>query len=172
MNIKTMLTSMKHDASASPSASFRANARIRILNTVTNKPSGKPVWHTRPKAWGYAVGSILATLVLTTGVVYAAQSSSPNTVLYPVKVLSEQAALTLSPTKSVKTTVAATIISRRIREVEQTQKEGTKKEVEQSITNLNTEIKNIRQLHDVSQTVISKTLEEHDRRSSDHSEDD
>lgn len=148
-----MLRSLKE---VGPSDTYRTNARIRILNTIISPPH-----HHLPRYLGYTFGTALATVVLSIGTVYAAQSSLPNTPLYPVKVFSEDVALTLSPTKSIKTSVAQTIISRRITEVEAVQEQGDTKAVQASVSHMNEDITSIQKRNDVAQNKIEEEINRH-----------
>ena len=158
-DIENILRGLKKDAVLSET--FRDNARIRILNTVTNPHPLKLSWYKKPRVLGYTLGTAIATVVLSIGTVYASQSSLPDSALYPVKVFSEDVALTLSPTQSLKTSVAATIISRRVTEVETLQKQGNPQAVRASITHLNTDIESIQKRKDISQEKIEQTITEH-----------
>ncbi len=146
---------------AVPSETFRANARIRIINTVTAPHPLRVSWYRRPRVFGYTFGTAIATIVLSAGTIYAAQTSLPNSTLYPVKVLSEQVALTLSPTESLKTTVASSIIARRIDEIQHAQIQGNQKEIDASITNLRDDIQEIQKRKDVSHDTIETVLTQH-----------
>lgn len=157
--IENILHALKGDAVLSDT--FRTNARIRILNTVTNPQPLKLSWYKKPRVLGYTLGTAIATVVLSVGTVYAAQSSLPQSALYPVKVFSEDVALTLSPTESLKTSVASTIISRRITEVEALQKQGDQQAVKESISHLNADVESIQKRHDISREKIEQTLTEH-----------
>lgn len=159
-DIERLLQSLRQDPGASPSATFRTNARIRILNSVTQPL--RPGWYKKPRLLGYTLGTALATVILSVGTVYAAQSSLPGSQLYGVKVASERVALTLSPTESLKSTVASTIISRRIDEMEHAQKSGDTEELNRSIFNYNQTLHSLRAHTDVSRERIDKTVAEHD----------
>lgn len=158
--IDQLLKGLKGYPEVIPSADWRENARIRILNLVT--PAVKPHWYQKPRIWGYTVGSALATATLSVGVAFAAQSSLPNSPLYPVKLLSEHVALTLSPTESLKTSVAQSIISRRISEVEEVQKTGNKKRIDESIVRLHEDVDAIKNREDISRDRINETLTQHE----------
>lgn len=158
--LEKKLTSLRHEGV--PSDAFRTNARIRILNSLTvTHPVRKP-WYRRPTYIWYTLGTALATLILSVGTVYAAQSSFPDSKLYPLKVLSERVALTLSPTESLKTTVASTIISRRITEIEELQKRDDEPAVEASISHFTEDVASIQKREDISQEDIQRTLKEHE----------
>lgn len=152
-NIIKLLKGLKEEGV--PTDSFRTNAKIRIINTVTEKPRFVP------RYFGYSFGAALATVVLSVGTVYAAQSSLPTSTLYPVKVLSERVALTLSPTESLKTTVASSIISRRITEIETVQKQGNEKVIEESIANFDEDVASLQKRKGVSKEVIVSEIAAH-----------
>ncbi len=158
-DIEKILRSLKEEVS--PPDTFRANARIRVINTVTNPHPLRASWYRRPRVLGYTLGTAIATVVLSVGTVYASQSSLPDNSLYPIKVLSEKVALTLSPTESLKTTVATTIISRRIDEVQKAQIQGDQKEIDASVDNLNTDVAQLQQRKDISHDAIETVLTQH-----------
>lgn len=157
--LESLLLSLKKDGV--PADTFRTNARIRILNTVTNPHPFRASWYQRPRVIGYTFGSAIATVVLSVGTVFAAQTSLPTHTLYPVKVLSERVALTLSPTESLKTTIASSIISRRITEIETVQKQGNKKDIEESIANFDEDVEVIQKRKGISHSEIDSEIEEH-----------
>lgn len=158
-DIENILRGLKEEIT--PPDTFRANARIRIINTVTNPHPLRVSWYRRPRVLGYTLGTAIATVVLSVGTVYAAQTSFPNSTLYPIKVLSEQVALTLSPTESLKTTVASSIISRRIDEIQHAQIQGDQKEIDASVDNLNNDIAELQQRKDISHETIETVLTQH-----------
>lgn len=160
-NIEELLRNLKEESAAVPSETFRTNARIRIINTVTNPHPLRASWYQRPRVLGYTVGTAIATVVFSVGTVYAAQSSLPNSTLYPIKVFSEQAALTLSPTSSIKTTVVSTIVARRIDEIQAAQKQGDQKEIDASITNFDDDISALQKRKDISQESLHGILSTH-----------
>lgn len=159
--LEQLLRSLKQESETVPADTFRANARIRILNTIASPRPLRISWYQKPRILGYTFGAAIATVVLSVGTVYAAQSSLPNSKLYPLKVLSEQAALTISPTESLKTTVAGSIISRRIDEIEHAQKQGGQKEIDASITNLNDDVAELQKRKDISHDAIETILTKH-----------
>jgi hypothetical protein len=158
-----ILQDLKNDAESAPSASFRTNARIRILNTVAVPvPSVSPSAGHRRLGMIYAFRFGFVVFLLFGGTVYAAQSSGPKDALYQVKVLSEQAALTLSPTESAKTSVAMTIIGRRAEENEDAKKEGNQEDLLQTITNFESSVSQIRKTDHLNQDKIEREIEDHE----------
>ncbi len=162
IQIEKILKTLKNNPESRPTAAFRTNARIRILNTITNSQIPlqsqvrRPIWMT------YALRLGVFALFLTGGTVYAAQSSLPKDVLFPVKVLSERVALTLSPTQKTKTTVANTIIGRRAMEIEQAKNDGNKKEIQQTVTNYESTVSEIRNNKYVSHDDIEREVSKHE----------
>ena len=155
-DIENLLRGLKEHPEATPSSTFRTNARIRILNTVSRLAD--PPWYRRPRYWGYATGSAIATVALTVGTVFAAQSSNPDSRLYPVKVLSERVALTLAPTENLKNDVAGTIITRRIDEIEHEQKSGDIQGLDDSIKRFNTDLEDLQGHKELSREHINSTI--------------
>lgn len=162
IQIEKILHTLKSDIESRPSVAFRTNARIRILNTIAgsqmpvHSPIRRSVWMT------YAFRLAVLALFLTGGTVYAAQSSHPKDILFPVKVLSERVALTLSPTQTAKTTVANTIIQRRAMEVEQAKNEGNKEEIRQTVTSYESTVSEIRNNTHVSRDEIEREVKKHE----------
>lgn len=157
--IEDLLRGLKDHPEATPSPTFRTNARIRVLNTVT-QPAPFP-WYRKPRLWGYAAGSAIATVALSVGTVFAAQSSRPDSTLYPVKVLSERVALTLAPTETLKNDIASTIISRRIDEMEQEQKSGDIQGLDNSINHFNADLEELQGHRGLSRDHINNTISGH-----------
>lgn len=147
--IEQLLKNLKEEAVVR--SDFRTNARIRVINTVSRP-------HPFPRYLGYTVGTAIATAALSVTTVFAAQTSLPGNPLYPVKVFSEDVALTLSPTKSMKTSVAQTIISRRVTEVEAEKKQGDAPAIQKSIDHLNRDVQDIRERKDVEQDKIDTVV--------------
>src|SRR5690242_13348463 len=160
-SIEQLLKNMHHIKQAHPSDAFRKNARIRIMNTITTPRAFKLSWYQKPRVAGYIAGSAIATFIFSAGTVFAAQSSLPNALLYPIKIASEKVALTLSPSTSLKTTVASSIISRRIDELKEAQKSGNEKAIDESITNFNNELDTLDRKKGILRTSIDQTISKH-----------
>jgi hypothetical protein len=156
--IESILKNIKTDSGMVPSVAFRTNARIRILNTVASSKIASPMLHYRSIPFIHAFRLALLMLFFVTSTVYAAQSSNPHDFLYPVKTLSEQAALTLSPTESAKTSVAMTIISRRAGEHESAEKQGNTKEIQQTRANFNSAVVEIRKTEHLNKEKIESEI--------------
>lgn len=147
-NLEQILKDLHHLPAATPEASFRTNARIRLLNLLST-PSAASVPLIRARAFRWAGAFAVATLILGTGAVYASQSSLPGTPLYPVKIASEKVALNLAPTGQIKTSVATGMIDRRADEVNKLHQEGATEETKVAVKNYTqtvAEIKNTAQI--------------------------
>ena len=162
--LEQILRNFKNDGGVSPDASFRTNARIRILNTVSGQARSVPGVNTRSFFTSFAFRIAAILLFLSGGtIVYAAQSSNPSDALYSIKVASERTAMTLSPSGSLKTEVAATIISHRADEIVHAQKEGNKKALQQSVTSYKETVGKMLGSHSVSRDAIQREIKKHDR---------
>ena len=143
--IGQLLKDLKSDTSHVPSDVFRKNAKIRILNRliaaqVQKKPtSNKSMWFFLPFRM-FALSFVMLCVVLL-----ASQSSKPTNILFPVKVMSERVALTLSPNEKAKSAVVNTIISRRTSEVESAKKSGSTEAIEKAIQVLEKTTEELRQ---------------------------
>lgn len=160
--IEAILKNLKSDKEISPNAAFRTNARIRILNTVVNAKTTTSIPHHYSIPMAYAFRFALLLLFLFGSTVYAAQSSNPHDVLYPIKTLSEQAALTLSPTESAKTSVAMTIISRRANEHESAEKAGDTEEIKQTTTNFDSAVVEIRKTKHINREKVETEIRKYE----------
>lgn len=162
IQIENMLKNLKNDKEISPSTAFRTNARIRILNSVASSKitTSIPHYHSIPMVYAFRFALLLVFLFGST--VYAAQSSNPHDVLYPVKTLSEQVALTLSPTESTKTSVATTIISRRAEENEHAKKDGNVDEIKQTTTNFESAVVKIRKTEHINREKVETEIRKHE----------
>lgn len=131
--LEKILKNLKHHPGVNPNPTFKKNARIRILNRIS---SGEVkieksslftplVFLTTllfSKPLRYALTSLLVFLSLGSGLIAAAQASSPSDWLYPIKVASEKAALELAPTLDLKHQIADIIVKRRLAELRQLEK--------------------------------------------------
>lgn len=134
------LHSLKRDEDVNPSVSFRENTKVRLMNLISdqekvleNKPSF--VFIKNPKFAFRLAGIFLIILVfIFTGTILAAQSATPKNQLYPVKLASEEIALKLSPSSSLKANIAVEIVRRRASEIDSEKQKGNKSEIKQGIT--------------------------------------
>lgn len=162
VDLEKMLESLRPDPGSNPTTAFRTNARIRILNRIaqTPEPLRSPAPH--PFRAIYALRLAILILFFAGGTVFAAQSSLPKDALFPVKVLSERVALTLSPTQTIKTTVANAIIGRRAMEIEATKQDGNTEEVRQTISQYESTVSEIRSNKEVDRNEIEREVSKHE----------
>lgn len=158
-SLESLLRLLRTHPRAIPSESFRTNARIRILNRIRGNfaVQQRPSWVRR--AWQIALAALAAPALLGASIVAAAQNSNPHDPLYPVKIASEKAALTLAPAPQIKTGVATTIIDRRAQEVKHAQ--DNKQEIEERIQTYKETVNTIQKTRDVEEKEIDKHIEEH-----------
>ena len=118
-NLEELLKTFKTKEDAIPSEIFRQNTRIRILNQISKGPSlnkNFSLKRNRFFSFRFALALVLILLMVSTGTILAAQSAGPGSGLYPIKIASENAALTLSPS-SLKPKIALEIVKRRAGEI-------------------------------------------------------
>ncbi len=156
------LRELTHDEELSPSAAFCTNARIRILNTIQSGATPSTYNRRLPGLTYLFRFAAPIIILLFAGVVYAAQSSNPRDMLFPVKLLSERAALTLSPSESAKTSVASEIIGRRAQEGEHAKNEGDIEELQQSAANFDTSVSRIRETKHIDQEKIENEIQKYE----------
>ena len=131
-NLEEILKSLKTETS--PSAEFRQNARIRILNQISESPKKEfDYQRNRFFSFRFAFALVLALLVLSSGTILAAQTVGPKSQLFPVKIASENIALGISPTP-IKQKLAVEIVKRRAQELSDSQKSGDTQQIQQDIT--------------------------------------
>lgn len=115
-----ILKSAKSAPWAQPSAEFRQNARIRLLNSIAAKAEKQTL------SQNYSFGQLLSfrfaavfgviLLFLFTGTVALAQSSVPGEFLYPLKIASEKALLAITPSGDLQDKLAQKFARRRLSE--------------------------------------------------------
>ena len=163
--LEHVLRQMKNMPEAQPDKGFRVNAKVRVLNVagswVSPTPGGwwRRVQYQISRA---AIGGTLGVALMGTSVVYAAQFSSPGSALYPVKVASEDVALTLAPTKHLKTTVATTVIDRRAKEVEELKSTGSTGDVSHAISDFRDTVDRAEHLSGVDSDEVARHIKEHE----------
>jgi hypothetical protein len=161
--LSQLLKELKHSDAVTPCASFRMNARIRILNTVSKNTQTVPHVKSSPIFLRYAFRFAVIIIFLIAGTIVYAQSSNPGDPLFSVKVVSERTALILSPSEQIKTNIAASIIARRADEVVHAQKEGNKSEIQQTVSNYKNTVIEILKVHSISRDTVEREVIKHDQ---------
>ncbi len=162
-NLEQILKDLHHLPAATPQASFRTNARIRLLNLLSAPAAAfpRPAMAIRSQVLRWAGAFALAIFILGTGAVYASQSSLPGTPLYPVKIASEKVALGLAPTGQIKTAVATSMIDRRADEVNKLHQEGTTEETRVAVQNYTQTVAEIKNTAEVDLNEVEQHLAKH-----------
>ncbi len=164
-NLEDILRGMRVHSASGPDDQFIKNARIRVLN-LANRVEDKPVLAPqRRSAWlpfRFAAAGAVAAFALGTGIVYAAQSSLPGSMLYPVKVASETVALGLAPTNAMKTNVAGAVIDRRASEVKELKTYATNEEVSHAVSEYQKTVNDIRRMPGLNESHIEEHVREHE----------
>ncbi len=131
------LKSLKAEEDANPSVVFRNNAKIRIMNQITE---ASPTFESkrnfalfRKPAFRFAGVLVLLLLVLSTGTILAAQGANPNSQLYPIKLASENAVMAALPNSPLKANVALAIAQRRAEEINSEKQTGNITEIKKGI---------------------------------------
>lgn len=104
----------------------------------------------------------LVVLLVGSGTVYAAQWAKPQDALFPVKVLSEQVAVRLAPTKAIRQTVAQTVMERRLEELKSAGKTNDKKTIDGAIEEYRKSREDIATTADTKDQHLKQELEKHD----------
>lgn len=101
-----------------PRPEFRARARYQFnsaLQVIESRRS-RPIWRRLPQ-WATIVSIVLVVLLAGSGTVAAASNSMPDSPLYPVKLVTEQAQLILTPSDIDKARLCTQLADRRVTEI-------------------------------------------------------
>ncbi len=115
--LKTALV-VKKAAAISPRADFKARARYEFHQALAQRKSGKHGFFTNlmPR-WATALSVALAVLLVSSGTVAAASNSMPDSPLYPVKLATEQAQMTMTFSDEGKAELYAELTDKRVEEI-------------------------------------------------------
>ena len=115
--LKTALV-VKKAAAISPRADFKARARYEFHQALAQRKSGKHGFFTNlmPR-WATALSVALAVLLVSSGTVAAASNSMPDSPLYPVKLATEQAQMTMTFSDEGKAELYAELTDKRVDEI-------------------------------------------------------
>jgi len=115
--LKTALV-VKKTAAISPRADFKARARYEFHQALAQRKSEKHGFFTNlmPR-WATALSVALAVLLVSSGTVAAASNSMPDSPLYPVKLATEQAQMTMTFSDEGKAELYAELTDKRVEEI-------------------------------------------------------
>jgi len=115
--LQTALVAQKTSA-VQPRPEFKARARYEFrsaLQEIAPRKS-RPLFGWKPQ-WATVIITVLVLILAGGGTVAAAGNSMPDEPLYPVKLATEQARLTLTPSDIGKAQLAAELADKRINEI-------------------------------------------------------
>jgi hypothetical protein len=122
---------VKRASAVEPRPEFKARARYRFRSALEEKaaPRSRPFFGWLPR-WATALAIVLVVLVAGSGTVVAAGNSMPDSILYPVKLATEnvQMAFTISPLG--KAQLCAELADERVDEIVYMAEKGDAQEVE------------------------------------------
>ena len=136
-----------------PRAEFKARARYEFKAALHDLQTNKinrwsffaPVFNLRT-GWIIAVIVVLVLILGGGGTIAAANSSMPDNALYPVKLVTEQAQLAITPSNIGKTELNAKFADRRADEIAYMANKGNAREVQNAAQRLNTNLENMTNL--------------------------
>ncbi len=158
------LRSFKTNEDVNPSVLFKENTKIRLMNLVSEQEKAAEnksgfVFVKNPKFAFRLAGIFLIVLIfISTGTILAAQSANPKNTLYPIKLASEEIALKLSPTPSLKANIAVGIAKRRGDEITIQQNTDSKSEIKYGIEKYKESINQAKQIVPSDNTHLTSEL--------------
>ena len=121
----------KQASAIQPRAEFKARARYQFRSALQEiaAPRSRSFFGWLPQ-WATVVTIVLVLLLVGGGTVVAAGNSMPDSTLYPVKLATEQARLTLTPSQIGKARLCAQWADRRVAEIIYMANKGDAQQVE------------------------------------------
>lgn len=133
--LETALTAKKLSV-IQPRPEFRARARYQFHSALQAIKPRRSFLSWQPR-WVTAMAIVLVLLLAGGGTVTAASGSMPDEPLYPVKIASEQARLTLTTSNQAKAELYASLADKRVTEIIYLAKKGDARRVEMVTQRLN-----------------------------------
>ncbi|MFC1897721.1 DUF5667 domain-containing protein [Chloroflexota bacterium] len=128
--LETALATMKAVA-IQPSAEFKARARYQFRSALQEAASQrKHIFLDWLPRWATVVTMVLGIFMVGGGTVAAASYSMPDSLLYPVKLATEQVQLALTPSDNGKAKLNTEFADRRVTEIIYTASKGDVKKIE------------------------------------------
>lgn len=153
-----MAVATKKALAIQPRPEFKTRARYQFHSALQEvKPKrALPFFSWQPR-WATAIAVVLAVLLAGSGTVAAAGNSMPDSPLYPVKLATEQAQLTLTTSNIGKAKLYAKLADRRVAEIVYIVNKGEPKQIEQIAQRLNNHLAKIASLPLAEKERIEKT---------------
>ncbi len=101
-----------------PSPEFKARAHYQLQLKMAETGVRKPVslWRLQPK-WALTAMSVMVVFILSSGTVLAANTSMPGSILYPIKIATENVSIKLTGSDINKAELYAALADRRVTEM-------------------------------------------------------
>jgi len=128
--LETVLA-VKEASAVEPRPEFKARARYQFRSALEEKaaPKRRPFFGWMPR-WATALAIILVLLLAGGGTVVAASNSMPDSILYPVKLATEQVQLVFTTSELGKAQLCANFADKRVEEVIYMAEKGDAHQVE------------------------------------------
>jgi len=126
-----MALAARQAAAVQPRAEFKASARYQFQSALQeiSSPKRRPLLSWFPR-WATVVTTALGVLLMGGGTIAAASYSMPDSLLYPIKLATEQVRLALTPSDIGKAELCAKFADRRVAEIIYTANKGDIQRVE------------------------------------------
>jgi len=132
-NLKPLLQTAlaaRQTVAIQPRAEFKARARYQFRSALQEVPSQKRLSFSWLPRWATVVAIVLGVLMMGGGTIAAASYSMPDSLLYPVKLATEQVQLALTPSDIGKAELCAKLADRRVAEIIHMADKGDAQQVE------------------------------------------
>jgi len=132
-NLKPLLQTAlaaRQTVAIQPRAEFKARARYQFRSALQEGPSQKRRSFSWLPRWATVVAIVLGVLMMGGGTIAAASYSMPDSLLYPVKLATEQVQLALTPSAIGKARLCAKLADRRVAEIIHMADKGDAQQVE------------------------------------------
>ncbi|HEY55582.1 MAG TPA: hypothetical protein G4N91_04860 [Dehalococcoidia bacterium] len=120
---------VKEASAIQPRAEFKARARYQLGSALRESPRGRRLFGWMPQ-WATVVVMALVLMLAGGGLVAAAAGSMPDSVLYPVKLATEEVQLALVPSQMDRARLCADFADRRVAEIIYMAEQGDAEQVQ------------------------------------------
>jgi hypothetical protein len=128
--LETVLA-VKEASAVEPRPDFKARARYQFRSALQEKaaPKRRPFFGWLPR-WATALSIVLIVLLVGGGTVVAASNSMPDSILYPVKLATEEVRLAFTPSQLGKARLCSDFADERVAEIIYMAEKGDARRVE------------------------------------------